>query len=406
MKTIAGNSYLIKKDNQCFVDNLPISKLTDEFETPLMIIIKNRIIENINTFKRVFNEVFNNFECFYSFKANYLLEVCEIVKNTDIGAELVTLPELTRALELNFPPNKIIVGGPYLSKDLLLKALKNQVKEIIIYNLNDIKKVNQIASDLNIKQNVCLRINSQKYDSRLGLSLNEENIKELKTILNSCENISLTTILSHFTTQMNSLSQFKANLGAIIKAQKLLKKYQIHVNNINLGGGFPESTVMPEHVLKNIAINIKKMLQKSEVTFNSIYFEPGRYFVGDAGIYIAQILNLYKDEWIFLDIGNNICPKFARCSLRFYNLSRINEAHKYKISIAGIVPTDQDVLAKDYFLTQDLKIGDKILITNVGAYCLTFSTRFPYQLPKILLVDKDNYKVIFEPKKDHDFSLV
>ncbi|MEJ2251922.1 MAG: hypothetical protein P8Y97_19965, partial [Candidatus Lokiarchaeota archaeon] len=184
-----------------------------------------------------------------------------------------------------------------------------------------------------------------------------------------------------------------------------LEKNNIHIKNINLGGGFPEATVMPKHVLKDIAMNIKKSLDKSGIYYQSVYFEPGRYFVGDAGAYISQIINIFKDEWIFLDVGNHICPKFARCSLRFYNISQLDKAHKYKISIAGIVPTDQDVLAKDYFFTSDPEIEDNVLITNVGAYCLTFSNRFPYKLPNIIFIENKDLRVIFDPDKNHDFSL-
>ncbi|TFF92960.1 MAG: hypothetical protein EU544_06610, partial [Promethearchaeota archaeon] len=193
---------------------------------------------------------------------------------------------------------------------------------------------------------------------------------------------------------------------AVTRAIKILNEHDLKIKNLNLGGGFPESTVMPPHILIDIIKNIKKILDTSGIDYEKIYFEPGRYFLGDAGIYIAQIINVHKDDWIFLDIGNHICPKFARCSLRFYNLSQIDKAHKYKVSIAGIIPTDQDVLAKDYFLTKNPKIGEKILITNVGAYCLTFSNRFPYKLPKILLIEEDSYRVIFNPETDHDFSLI
>ena len=106
-----------------------------------------------------------------------------------------------------------------------------------------------------------------------------------------------------------------------------------------------------------------------------------------------------------MDIGNHISPKFARNPLRFYNISRIQEPHKYKTSIAGIVPTDQDILVKDYFFTETIKKGDLVLVANVGAYTLTFSNRFPYQLPRIYMIKDKNHRMIFDPEKDHDFSL-
>jgi diaminopimelate decarboxylase len=204
---------------------------------------------------------------------------------------------------------------------------------------------------------------------------------------------------------MNNFEQFKKNLINVLEKIKILVKAGLKIENINLGGGFPEAAVMPEHQLIEIAKKIKLILTSFDIKFNNIYFEPGRYFVGDAGIFIAKIIKVYKDRWIFLNIGNHICPKFAKASLRFYNITRINDPHKYKASIAGIVPTDQDVLAKNYFFTKELEEGDFVMITNVGAYCLTFSNRFPYLLPEISLIEDGNITQIFDPLVHHDFSL-
>ncbi|MFW9972097.1 MAG: hypothetical protein ACFFDF_18045, partial [Candidatus Odinarchaeota archaeon] len=149
----------------------------------------------------------------------------------------------------------------------------------------------------------------------------------------------------------------------------------------------------------------KSTLEILKINYKHIYFEPGRYFIGDAGLFISKIVKTGENRWIFLNVGNHICPKFARCSLRFYNATQIEKPHKYKTSISGIIPTDQDVLVKDYFFTESLLQGDKVLITNAGAYCLTFSNRFPYLLPKIILINKESIKEIFNPNTDGDFSL-
>ena len=204
---------------------------------------------------------------------------------------------------------------------------------------------------------------------------------------------------------MNNINQFKHNISALAYTLKLFSDHGIDFENINLGGGFPEATVMPQDQLTQIAKEIKSTLEEFQINYRHIYFEPGRYFVGDAGLFISKIVKVDEDRWVFLNIGNHICPKFARCSLRFYNASQINKPHKYKTSIAGIIPTDQDVLAKDYFFTENLRKGDKVLITNTGAYCLTFSNRFPYSLPKILLINNKSLKQIFDPNFNGDFSL-
>ncbi|MCK4379629.1 MAG: hypothetical protein KAW51_00715 [Candidatus Lokiarchaeota archaeon] len=405
MKNISGNPFLQKESGKIFIEKVCLDEIFNRFKTPLLIFLENKIRTNIKTFDNVFRSEFENFQCFYSFKANFLPEICKIVLSEGIGAEVIGLPELKLALKLGFPTNKIIVGGPYLSKELIESSVKNKVREIIIYDLSDLKKINLIAKKFNYVQDVCLRVNSQKYKSRLGIQFDENKSSHIKEILNKYQNIKIKSILSHYSTQMNDFRQFKANINALAYNLKVLSKFGIRIDNINLGGGFPEATVMPKDQLRKIARKIKLELKQLEVNYKNICFEPGRYFIGDAGLFLSKIVKVSDNRWIFLNIGNHICPKFARCSLRFYNASQIDEPHKYKTSIAGIIPTDQDVLAKNYFFTENLTKGDLVLVTNTGAYCLTFSNRFPYLLPKILLVNDIGYTQIFDPKINGDFSL-
>ncbi|MFX1365112.1 MAG: alanine racemase [Promethearchaeota archaeon] len=405
MKTIAGNSYLKKEEDNILLDLIPLNEILTKNRTPILVFLENRIRENIKTFLEIFDSVFENFSCLYSFKANYLPEICNIIQSENIGAEVVGLLELKLALKLKFSPHNIIVGGPYLPKELIKICLENQVKEIVIYDLNDIREVDSIAKKHNSIQNICIRINSGKYNSNLGVYFNKQNLLNLKKIIKECDNIKITTVLSHYSTQMNNVELFIKNVENLAKNLNYLSKNGINIESINLGGGFPEATVMNKNQLKRIAQEIKSTLIKQNIQFNNIYFEPGRYFLGDAGFFIANIIKVSKNRKVFLNIGNHICPKFAKCSLRFYNASQISLSHNEPTTFFGIIPTDQDVLAKDFFFTENLVKGDKVLITNTGAYCLTFSNRFPYLLPKILLVSNDSYTIIFDPRLNGDFSL-
>ncbi len=405
MKPLSGNNYLKKERNSVLVDKICLEDIMKNYRTPVMIFLENKIRENIRVFNRVFASRFNNFKCFYSFKANFLYDICKIVASEGVGAELVGTPELKLALKIGVSPSNIIIGGPLLSEELIEKSIENKVKEIIIYDLEDIQKVDSIARKYNLTQNICIRINSNKYQSKLGVVLNQKNTDFLCDALKSCTNIEFTTISSHFSTQMNNIDQFKNNFKIAIEATKKLKNNGLTIRNINFGGGFPEAVIMRENSLCEIAKELKKIIEESGISFNEIYLEPGRYLVGDSGVFLTEIVKIEDDRWIFLNIGNNICPKFARCSLRFYNVSKISIPHKYKTSIAGVIPSDQDVLAKDFFFTETLNKGDIVMITNVGAYSLTFSNRFPYTLPMILLIKDSELKVIFDPNKDRDFSI-
>lgn len=405
MKKISGNQYIKKKGNIIYLDGIEMAHISKYSDTPIMIFLEARIRDNIRNFKNLIEKEFKKASIFYSFKANYLYEICEIIKSEGIGAELISLSELNLAHRLKFPPNKILAGGPYLDKKFIEQSIVNEIEEIVVYSISDINRINSIAKKYNKIQNLCLRINSQKYDSRLGMNLFKQELNQIRLFNERCKNIQFTTILSHYSTQMNNINQFTKNAELLTEAFKKLQNSGVKIKNINFGGGFPEAAIMPQSQLKLIFSKIHNILKDQGIEYEEIYFEPGRFLVGDAGIFIAEIIKKTEDRWIFLNIGNNICPKFSKSSFRFYNASKIDQSHKYKTSIAGIIPTDQDVLAKNYFFNDNIEVGDKVLITNAGAYTLTFSNRFPYELPSIFLINEDTIHKIFDPRKDHDFSL-
>ncbi|MBN1800072.1 MAG: hypothetical protein JW891_01115 [Candidatus Lokiarchaeota archaeon] len=405
MRRIGGNNFIKRDDRKIYLDNVPLETFLKNNEDPLMIFLENRIRYNLKTFQDIFSKIFENFRGFYSYKANFLSEICEIVNSEGIGAEVISFPELKLALSIGVLPENILVGGPYLPKKLIEYSVKNRVKQFIIYNIKDLREVNHIAKNHGIVQDICLRVNSQRYGAKLGFRLDADGLIALKDVLMECNNIEITTLLSHYGSQMNNPEQFLSNVEILVNNFKKLDNLGLKIKNINLGGGFPEASVMPKNQLEKIAISIKNRLKELSISYEQIYFEPGRYFIGDAGIFIARIINVIPDRWIFLNIGNHICPKFARSSLRFYNASQIENPHKFKTSIAGIIPSEQDVLVKYYFFTEKLIEGDIVLVLNVGAYNLTFSTRFPYTLPKIYLVKNNDVKIIFDSNIDGDFSL-
>ena len=388
-----------------YLDKVEMETLLNSNHTPIMVFLEARIRDNIRLFKSLAEKLFKSASIFYSFKANYLYDICNIIKSEHIGAELISLPELDLALRLGFSPDKIIAGGPYLDNNFIEQCIINDIGEIVVYSLKNIEKINAIARKYNKIQQLCLRINSQKYDTRFGTKLLEHELTQIKLYRKKCNNIKFKTLLSHYSTQMNNRDQFIKNAEILIEAHKKLLKCGLDIRNLNFGGGFPEAAIMPKAQLEKVLYDLSNILKDQNIEYEKVYFEPGRFLVGDAGMFIAEVIHKTEDRWIFLNIGNNICPKFSKSTFRFYNASKIDHAHKFKTSLAGIIPTDQDVLAKNYFFTNDIDIGDKVLITNAGAYTLTFSNRFPYELPSIFLINGFKIKQIFNPRIDHDFSL-
>ena len=260
MRNISGNPLIKKENDTIFFDSVNFNDIIKQYKTPVLILLEKRIRDNIKNFNSIFSSEFSNFQCFYSFKANFLSEICKIVFSEGIGAEIVGIPELKLALKLGFPSDKIIIGGPYISKELIELSIKNQVKEMIIYDINDLEKINLIAQKHNHIQDICIRINSQKYESKLGVNLTEKKISKLRNFVTTCQNIRIKSILSHYSTQMNDIKQFKTNAKIIIHNLKLLHEKDIeavrdylgtHIQEITKRKSYYEETTLQDETSSN-----------------------------------------------------------------------------------------------------------------------------------------------------------
>ena len=403
-----GNKFLHINESELILDGNNVKNLIEKYSTPSFVFLEKKIEDNVKKIKDCFLSVFPNSQGFYSTKANFLPEIISVVKNQNFGTEIVGLPELNILKKIEFPFDKVIAGGPYLPNDFLTEIIKTQVKYLVIYDLDDIVRVQEIIQENGeYNQDILIRIQSQKYSGRLGTVLNEINLKKLKEIFDICPNLQYKGILAHRGTQLNSIDDYMQNFQLLIEnAINIKKNTGLDTSILNIGGGFPNADSFKKNQLIVILKKFKEKLVENNLDSCSIFYEPGRFIVGDTGFAVASVIKYDKNhKTAFLDIGNNYIPKFMKSSLRFYNISKIFEAPNKPIDFMGNIPSDQDILVKNYNFTPSIQTGDYILIANVGAYALSWSIRFPYPNPSIILIGSDQIKEIHNRNSPNDFSI-
>ncbi|NVM02917.1 MAG: alanine racemase [Candidatus Helarchaeota archaeon] len=407
MKTkISGNPIATIRQNEAYIDGFSTKNLVKKFGTPLFVYSENKIRSNCSNFSQIFKKLFPNLLVLYSFKANYLPQICEIIKSEEIGAETVTSFELESAIKLRFDPKKIHLGGVYLPEDILKIAFRNGIGLISICSLTQLNTLIKLTEDIDKTQNIGIRIVSPKFDRRIGFAPNKETFMRIIDSISKSPNLKLTTLHSHYGTQMMEPSIFSNNAKYILDAASLMEEAGVNVSQLNLGGGFPEATIMNNIQLEKIGKDISQFMRERGYLNLEIVFEPGRYIVGDAGILLASVidLNFQNQRWIYLDAGTNICPIWANSNLRFFCANKISSPHNLPINIAGPLPTYMDVLAKKTPFIKNVEINDTLIILNVGAYNLSWGTLFPFSQPPYVLI-KNNQLVEIRPRKNPSFIL-
>ncbi|MHA1585473.1 MAG: hypothetical protein ACTSVU_05550 [Promethearchaeota archaeon] len=411
-----GNKYVNIRNGELFLGKFKVNDLGEKYGTPAFYFLTDKVRDNLNHIRKCFESVFPKCRGFYSTKSNYLEPIVEVVRDSGFGAEIIGLPEVHLLDSIDFSFHRVLGGGPYLSDEFLEAMIQRGTEYIVVYDLEDLTRVNQkinefkenkSSEDSEFRQKILIRFRAPKYTGRHGIPFNPENINLLKSLLEECPNLKFEGILSHMGTRMKALVNYQKNFSFIIEVLNALKNLAgLYCNIIDIGGGFPNADAMKAPFFTKILREVYNDLVEAGWGECEIFYEPGRFIVGDVGFCSATV---YKYSPLFhtafLDVGNNLIPKFMKSALRFYNVNKITELPNQPVDFMGNVPSDQDILVKNYNFTPSVAKGDKVLIANVGAYALTWSTRFPYGLPAIICIDGEKISLFRSLNDSRDFII-
>ncbi len=157
------------------------------------------------------------------------------------------------------------------------------------------------------------------------------------------------------------------------------------VRLLNIGGGFG----VPEHpgavALDLDALNSELLEFRKAHPQLSLWVEPGRYLVAEAGVLLARVTQIKKKgntRYVGIETGMNslIRPALYGACHRIVNLSRLGEPCTITAEVVGPICETGDTLGHAQRLppTQE---GDVLLIATAGAYGRTMSSDYNLRPP-------------------------
>ena len=162
----------------------------------------------------------------------------------------------------------------------------------------------------------------------------------------------------------------------------IIKKTKITPDIINVGGGFP--SIYPDlnpQPLQNYMNEIKKAFEHLKLENKpELLCEPGRAIVAESGSTIVKVI-LRKKQKLYINDGtygslfdagvlNFVLPT------RMITNGRIASKKMTSYSLYGPTCDGADYMKGPFVLPNNLKEGDYIEIGQLGAYSLTFRTKF------------------------------
>ena len=391
------------KQNEFLIDGFKAKLLANKFATPIYCYSFKKIKENIINFKKKFKKV-NPLICF-AVKANPNKILLNEIGKLGLGADVVSLGELIRALKAGIKPNKIVFSGVGKTTDELKFALSKKILLINAESESEIKEIEKIAKKTKIVANIGIRLNPNtdaktlnqistgKKENKFGVT--EKIFLELVKYSKKSKNLNLKCVSVHIGSQILDHRPFEKMLRVL---SKILNKTNYKFEYIDLGGGMG---INYENNSKKLNLNkYSSSIKKFTKNYKSkIIFEPGRSIIGNTAILLTKVIYIKKSQkkdFIILDAAMNDFMRPALYNAKHRIIPAIKDNKKSKKIYEFVGPicesTDKFSTIKNY---QKLNEKDIILICDVGAYGTSLSSNYNLRpKPLELMIKNSKVKVI------------
>ena len=369
--------------NKLFFDQLDLEELSKGITTPFYLYSENLIKQNIKEYISQSND--KTLFC-YSVKANSNLSILKLIASQGMGFDVVSMGELYRVIKAGCDTKKVVYSGVGKTRAEIRYALENNILCFNVESEGELFVINDEASAMGTTANISIRVNpdvaveSHPYIST-GLKDNKFGItyKNALTLYIKASKLSSLNIIGidfHIGSQITSIQPFIDSIKSIRSLVSDLKKENINITHIDVGGGLGISYEGEDIVRK--ADYIKEITDSLRDLNVNILFEPGRSVIGDCGLLVTQIQYIKESEtknFMIVDASMSelIRPPLYNAFHKITPILKRDKSHK-KYDIVGPVCESADFLGKERSMNSE--VYDLLVIEDVGAYGFVLSSNY------------------------------
>ena len=393
------------KNEQLYVEDLPVKQLAEEFGTPLYIYSRATLERHWHAFDSALGK-HPHLIC-YAVKANSNIGILNVMAKLGSGFDIVSQGELERVLAAGGDASKVVFSGVAKSRAEIMRALEVGIRCFNVESIAELHHINQIAGEMGKIAPISLRVNpdvdahTHPYistglkENKFGVSVDEA--LEVYKLAATLPHVKITGMDCHIGSQLTELQPFLDATDRLIRLIEQLKEDGIMLKHLDLGGGlgvtYTDET--PPHPSDYAAALLNKLKGYENL---EIILEPGRAIAANAGILVAKVQYLKSNEsrnFAITDTGMNdmIRPALYEAYMNIIEIDRTLEREKAIYDVVGPVCETSDFLGKQRELA--IAEGDYIAQRSAGAYGASMSSNYNSR-PRTaeVLVDGDKAHLI------------
>ena len=377
------------RDDALYMEQVSVAALAKHYGTPCYVYSKQAILDVYQAYTDSFASLTH--QVCYAVKANSNLAVLGVLAQAGAGFDIVSRGELMRVLVAGGHASKVVFSGVGKTKSDIEYALTQGIGCFNVESISELTLINEVAQQLDKAAPISLRVNpdvdakTHPYistglkDNKFGIA--HEDAVAVYQQAAELSHIDIVGIDCHIGSQLTEVAPFVAALDKIIELVHSLRDKGIELRHIDLGGGLGVRYIDETPV--SIDEFAEALLPKLSALGLTVFFEPGRSIVANAGILLTTVDVLKPTEHKNFAIVDAAMNDLIRPALYQAEMAVIPETLPNKgldadamqpWDIVGAICETGDFLAKDRLLS--LATGDVLAITGAGAYGFTMSSNY------------------------------
>jgi len=343
---------------------------------PIYCIRKN----SINTACNWFNKNFPG-KVLYAVKTNPHEEVIKEIKNGGIDKFDIASIEEIKIIKKIVPDAECFYMNTIKSREHIREAYFNyNIKNFALDTKDELLKIieaTENAQDLNLFVRISISNEHAEIDlSKKFGALSSEVLGLFRLTKAHSAKVGLSFHVGSQCMHPISYTKGIGEMGNVIKKTNIIPDF------INIGGGFP--TIYPDlrpQSLNNYIFEIKKALNNLKLEKQPLLMcEPGRALVAESGSTIVKVVlrkkqKLYINDGTYGSLFDAGFPNIVFPARMIQN-GRIISKKLTAFNFYGPTCDSMDYMKGPFILPNNIKENDYIELGQLGAYGITFRTKF------------------------------
>ncbi len=344
-----------------------IREMLKKHRTPFMLIRRSVLEKQYRRFRKGLPQV----TPYYAIKANPHPEIIKTFLKLGASFDVASAGEMKQVLSLGASPAKIIFANTIKSAEDIKFARKSRVRLMTFDNEPELYKLAAHYPGAH----VLVRIKVANSGSVVELSLKfGADSDQALYLLRKAKSLGLvpTGVSFHVGSQSSNVENYLQALEITSDIFKAAAQEHLPLKMVDIGGGFPI-----QHFDNEVGINFERMASQISQQMKALFdkrvqfiAEPGRFFVGPAGILVTQVMGrtfrnnknyYYLNDGVYQDFSGMV---FDHCRYEFKTLRR---GQKFLSALAGPTCDSFDTLSMNEEIPE-LYVDDVLYVKNIGAY--------------------------------------